>query len=85
MLSFIDSFRFLSSLSDSLIKNLGKNVFKYLKQECDNNDLDIAKQKGFYPYEYMNNFEKFKEQLPNKEKFENNENNERLLLLKLKM
>ena len=26
-------------------------------------------QKGFYPYEYMSNFEKFKEQLPNKEKF----------------
>ena len=66
MLTFINSFLFLSSLSDSLIKNLGKNVFKYLKQEFDNNDLDIAKQKEFYPYEYMNDFEKFKEQLPNK-------------------
>ena len=24
-------------------------------------------QKGFYPYEYMSDFEKFKEQLPSKE------------------
>ena len=28
-------------------------------------------QKGFYPYEYMNDFEKFKEELPSKEKFGN--------------
>ena len=27
------------------------------------------KQKGFYPYDYMTNFEKFKEELPSKEKF----------------
>ena len=31
--------------------------------------LDFVKQKGFYPYEYISDFEKFKEQLPNKEKF----------------
>ena len=28
--------------------------------------LDLAKQKGFYPYKYMINFEKFKEELPGK-------------------
>ena len=33
------------------------------------NILDLAKQKGFYPYEYMSDFEKFKEQLPSREKF----------------
>ena len=38
-------------------------------QEFDNNELDLAKEKGFYPYEYMSNFKKFKEQLPSKEKF----------------
>ena len=27
------------------------------------------KQKGLYPYEYMSDFEKFKEELPSKEKF----------------
>ena len=34
----------------------------------NNNVLDLVKQKGFYPYEYMGDFEKFKEGLPSKEK-----------------
>ena len=29
-LAFIDRFKFLSSLLDSLVKNLGKSYFKYL-------------------------------------------------------
>ena len=52
-LVFIDSVQFLISLSDSLVKNLGKNDLKYLSQEFANNILDLVKQKGFYPYEYM--------------------------------
>ena len=68
-LSFIDSFQFLSSSLDRLVKNLGKYDFKYLSQEFDNNILDLVKQKGFYPYEYMTDFKRFKEQLPSKEKF----------------
>ena len=68
-LSFIDSFHFLSSSLNSLVKNLAKDDFKYLSQELHNNVLDLLKQKGFYPYEYMTVFEKFKEQLPSKEKF----------------
>ena len=40
-----------------------------MSQEFDNNVLDLVKQKGFYPYEYMTDFEKFKEELPRKEKF----------------
>ena len=51
-LGFIDSFQFLSSSLDSLVKNLGKVDFKYLSQEFDNTVLDLVKQKGFYPYEY---------------------------------
>ena len=39
-----------------------------MSQECDNNVLDLVKKKGFYPFEYMNDFEKIKEKLPNKEK-----------------
>ena len=31
-LSFIDSFQFQSSSLDSLVKNLGKDDFKYLSQ-----------------------------------------------------
>ena len=66
-LRFIASFQFLSSSLDILDKNL--NDFRYLRQELDTNLLDLVKQKVFYPYEYMSNFEKFKDELPNKEKF----------------
>ena len=60
---------FLSSSLDSLVKNLSKTDFKYFSQEFDANILDLVKQKGFYPYESMRDFEKFKEELPRKEKF----------------
>ena len=40
-----------------------------MSQEFDKNVLDLVKQKGFYLYEYMSNFEKFKEESPSKEKF----------------
>ena len=40
-----------------------------MSQEFDNNVIDLFKQKGFYLYEYMSDFEKFKEQLPSKENF----------------
>ena len=66
-LRFIDSYQFLSSSLDSLVKNLNKDNFKYLSQEFENDDDDLVKQKKIYPYEYMSNFEKFKEQLPSKE------------------
>ena len=68
-LSFIDSFQFLSSSLDSLGRNLGKHDFKYLSQELDNNVLDLVKQKGFYPYEYMSDFEKLKNNYQAKKRF----------------
>ena len=40
-----------------------------MSQEFDNNALDLVKQKRFYLYEYMTDFEKFKEKLASKEKF----------------
>ena len=68
-LIFIESFQFLSSSLDSLVKGLGKNGFKYLSQEFDSKVLDLAKQKVFHPDEYMSDFEKFKEELTSKENF----------------
>ena len=67
--SVIDSFQTLSSSLDSSVKNLNKDNCKYLSQEFDNNVLDLVKQKGFYPYEYISDFEKFKEEIPSKKKF----------------
>ena len=40
-----------------------------MTQEFDNNLLDLVYEKGFYPYEYISDFEKFEEELPCKEKF----------------
>ena len=67
--NFIVSFKFVRSSLNSSVKNLNKIDFKYLIQKFDNNILDLLKQKGFYPYEYMNDFEKSKEGFPSKEKF----------------
>ena len=68
-LRFIDNFQLLSSSLDSLVENLCEDDFKYLNQEFDNNKLGLVKEKGIYAYEYMSDFENFKEELPRKEKF----------------
>ena len=65
-LIFIEIFQFVSSSSDSLVKSLGKDDLRYLSQEFDNSVLDLVRQKEFYPYEYMNDFQKFKEGLSSK-------------------
>ena len=68
-LSFIESFKFVSSFLDSLVENLNNNDFKYLSQEFDNNVLNLVKQKGSYPYELLSDFEMFKEESLGKEIF----------------
>ena len=40
-----------------------------MSQEFDSDVLNLVMQRGFYPYENMNDFEKFKERLPSKEMF----------------
>ena len=58
-LVFIYSIRLVSSLLGSLVKKLGENNFKHLRQEFNNAVLDLVKQKWFYPYEHMCNLETF--------------------------
>ena len=65
-LAFLCSFKSLSSLLDSLVKNLKKIDFIYFSQELDGDALDLVKQNLFYPYEYLSNFEKLKKELPNR-------------------
>ena len=40
-----------------------------MSEEFDSNVSDPVKQKGFDLYEYMSDFEKFKEELSNEKKF----------------
>ena len=69
-LVFIDSMQFMNSGLDSLVKNLSNNDFKYLSQEFSGKFLELVKEKGVYPYEYMVSFKKFSEnKLPDKSKF----------------
>ena len=69
-LVFIDSIQFMNSSSDSLVKNLSDNNFKYLSEEFIGEFLKLVKQKGFYPYKYMDSFKRFSEnKLPDRSKF----------------
>ena len=77
-LSFLDIFQFLSSLLDSFVKNLNKDDLKYSIQEFDNSVLDLVKQKRLYPYEYMTDFENFKEKLFSKENFHSSLTNRKI-------
>ena len=58
-LVFIDSMQFMNSSLYSLVKNLSDNNFKYLSEEFSGKFLRLAKQKGVYPYEYMDSLKKF--------------------------
>ena len=50
-----------------IVGNLLDQDFKYLSEEFSDEFLRFVKQKGVYPYEYMNSFEKFSEdKLPDK-------------------
>ena len=56
---FIDSMLFMNSSLNKLVSNL--NNFKYLSEVFKGEKLELVKKKGVYPYEYINNFKKFKE------------------------
>ena len=58
-LVFIDSIHFMNSSLDEFVKNLSDNDFKYLSQEFGGELLELVKQKGVYPYKYMNSFKRF--------------------------
>ena len=59
---FINSIQFMSSGLYKLVKNLSDKDFKYLIKEVGSKNLELLKQKGDYPYEYMNSFERFNEE-----------------------
>ena len=69
-LTFIDSFQFMSSSLDKLVSNLPKEAFRYTSEEFTGMKLSLMSQKGVYPYDHMDSFEKFDQtELPNKDQF----------------
>ena len=53
--------QFVNLSLDLLAKNLMDNDFKYLSEEFSGAFLKLVKEKGVYPYEYMDSFKKFSE------------------------
>ena len=45
-----------------IVKKLSDEDFKYLVEEFGSVNLELLKQKGDYPYEYVNSFERFNEE-----------------------
>ena len=67
---FKDSLKFMSSSLGALVNNLPKDAFINLNKYYTPEEAEILKQKGFYPYEYMNSEEKFNDtKLPPREVF----------------
>ena len=61
-----NSMQFMNFSLDPLVKNLPDNDFKYLSQEFTGEQLKLVKQKGVYPYEYIDNSKTFSDKkLPN--------------------
>ena len=69
-LVFLDSFQFMASGLERLAANLPTDAFKYTVQVFQDEKLALMKQKGVYPYDFMDSFQKFgDQQLPPKEEF----------------
>ena len=68
---FIDSFKFMSSSLDSLVNNLARGGHKFWGfEKYSNSQRELLIKKGIYPYEYMDNWNRFNEsKLPDKAKF----------------
>ena len=79
-LTFINSFQFMSSSLGKLVSNLPKEAFKYTSEEFTGKELSLMSQKGVYPYDFMNGFEKFDQmELLTKDQFYRVLNNQHIM------
>ena len=79
-LRFIDSFRFMACSLKKLVSYLPKEKFEILDKcfsEFTDQDRELLHQKGYYPYSYIVDFEKFpKKGLPPGEEWKNSLEND---------
>ena len=61
---FKDSLKFMASSVEALVNNLPEYAFKNLSRYYTPEEVKLLKQKGFYPYEYMDDIEKLKDTKP---------------------
>lgn len=61
-IKFLDSFQFLGTSLDLLSKSLAEEDFHHLSKEFSNKEhFDLVREKGVYPYDYMDSWSKFNE------------------------
>ena len=61
-LVFIYSMQFMNSSLEKIVKNLSDDDFKYLTDGFGSENLELLKQRGVYPYEHIDRFERFNEE-----------------------
>ena len=61
---FKDSLKFMRSSLEALVNNLPKDAFKNISKYYTPEEVELIKQKGYYPYEYMDSIEKFNDPKP---------------------
>ena len=64
---FKDSMKFLLSSVEALVNNLPKDGFKNLEKYFTPEQVKLLKQKGFFPYDYLDDIEKLKIKKPPKQ------------------
>ena len=78
-LKFLDSFKFMASSLDKLVKGLGKDDFKNMDLMTTHYTKEQQGMLNVYPYEYMDGFDKLEEaSLPSKSKFFSRFNNKNI-------
>ena len=61
---FKDSLKFMASSLDALVNNLPEGALNNLNKYFTSKQVKLLKQKGFFPYDYMDNIEKLKDSTP---------------------
>ena len=61
---FKDSLKFMASSLEALVNNLPEGALNNLNKYFTEKQVKLLKQKGFFPYDYMDNIEKLKDTKP---------------------
>ncbi|CAB3978376.1 Gastrula zinc finger [Paramuricea clavata] len=69
-LVFIDSIQFMASSLEALVDNLSPEDFKIVGQRWQGEDFDLVRQKGIFPYKYLDDISKLNAtELPSRDEF----------------
>ena len=83
-LRFIDSYRFMGASLEKLVSYLPEDKFEILDKvfpDYSKEERNLLHQKGYYPYSYFDNFEKFQEEkLPPREQWKDSLHNGEVMI-----